>query len=584
MLGPSILSIVVLLATPFLHRAFKPEQTPRRGAVASQNAQCTDVGTMMLERGGNAVDAAVATQICIGTVAFSHSGIGGGGFLVLRTSDGKYESVDYQVQAPAAANREMFGEDPLASLVGGLASAVPGELRGLEYVHKKYANLDWADLIAPSIRLAEGGFNVTKDLVRYMRCARPNNAFLMDMEDSWATDFLVFDHALNKSRRLREGETMTRKRYAKTLRIIAERGPSAFYDGEIAKSTIQTLRSTKYTKNRTGIMTLDDLGDYKIRHRKPVSTYYRGYKITSSGAPSSGAVTLSVLNTLNGFAGFGDISQTNVSNHRMIEAFRWAFGQRSYLGDPDFVDNVEGMTEQMLSADVAASIRSKISDERTFPVEYYNPEMLEGIETPGTAHIATADGSGMAVSSTTTIGHWFGSHVMVEEAGYLLNSQMSIFSRPGVLHHGFNPNPNNFIQPNKRPLSAISPVIIETPNGELYAVTGSAGQNRIITAVVQNIIHMLDGGMTAAEALVQPRMHDELNGIKDRIQFEWYNPKMQFKTGTHNSTVEYLQSLGHAASWVKPGLSTGQSIRLLPNGTFEAAGEPRQVASKGSAV
>lgn len=463
-------------------------------------------------------------------------------------------------------------------------SAVPGELRGLEYIHAKYATLDWADLLAPSIRLAEEGFNVTKDLALYMRCMRPNNAFLVDMDDSWAADFLTFDHARNKTRRLREGDTMTRKRYAKTLRMIAEGGASAFYSGEIARSTIRTLQSTKYTKNRTGIITLDDLRGYKIRHRKPVSTYYRGYKLTSTGAPSSGAVTLSVLNILNGIAGFGNTSQTNVSNHRMIEAFRWGFGQRNYLGDPDFVKNAEEMTDKMLSTETADSIRSKISDERTFPVDYYNPEMLEPIETPGTAHIVTADGSGMAVSSTTTIGHWFGSHVMVDEAGYLLNSQMSIFSWPGVLHHGSKPNPSNFVQPNKRPLSAISPIIIETPNGQLYAATGSAGQNRIITAVVQNIIHMLDSGMTPAEALAQPRMHDELNGAKDRIQFEWYNPKMQFKTGTPNSSVEYLRSLGHTVSWVKPGKSTSQTLRLLPNGTFEAAGDPRQAASKGSAV
>jgi len=247
---------------------------------------------------------------------------------------------------------------------------------------------------------------------------------------------------------------------------------------------------------------------------------------------------------------------------------------RSHLGDPSFVDGLHGYMDGMVTEATAAEIRGKISDLRTLNVSAYDPEGLESLETPGTSHVATGDASGMAVSLTSTINLLFGSQLMVPETGVILNNEMNDFSIPGSSNaFGYIPSPANYIRPGKRPLSSISPVIVETPDGRLYFVIGAAGGSRIITATIQNIHHVLDRNMTSAEALAQPRIHDQLS--PNQVSFEWaYN----------NDTVAYMEGLGHNVTWVAPGSTSAQGLRLTPNGTFEAAGEPRQVNSGGFAV
>ncbi|KAK2031174.1 gamma-glutamyltransferase 1 [Colletotrichum zoysiae] len=534
---------------------------PRLGAVASESNVCSTIGARLLKQGGNAADATVGTVLCVGVIGMYHSGIGGGGFMLVRSPNGTYEFIDFRETAPAAAFEDMYKNNTEASEIGGLASGVPGELRGLEYLHKRYGKLPWSQVVMPAARVARRGFRVTEDLVRYMNSVTPDNRFLTE-DPSWAVDFAP------NGRLVRLNETMTRRRYADTLETVAREGAAAFYAGPIAAATVDALRASG------GIMTAEDLRNYTVAVREPAHISYRGYRLTACGAPSGGVVALSALNIVSGYEGFGDPSARNATVHRLDEAMRFAYGQRTKLGDPSFVDGMAAYTRAMVSPEAGAEARSRISDARTYNTSWYNPDGIESLETPGTSHVAAADASGLAVSLTTTVNLLFGSQLMVPETGVVMNNEMNDFSIPGSSNaFGYIPSPANFIRPGKRPLSSISPVIVEHPDGRLYFVIGSAGGSRIITATIQNIHNVLDRNMTTAQALAEPRFHDQLS--PNTAAFEW---------AYDNATTAYLRSLGTNVTWVAPGGSTAQGVRLLPNGTFEAAGEPRQKNSGGFAV
>ncbi|KAI9147539.1 Glutathione hydrolase proenzyme [Paramyrothecium foliicola] len=544
-------SLVVALAALHSAQARPPcpeRPEPKLGAVASETDICSKIGARMIrDEGANAVDAMVATVFCVGVVGMYHSGIGGGGFMVVRSANGTYEFIDFRETAPAAAFEDMYKDNTDASLYGGLASGVPGELRGLEYLHNKYGSLPWAHVIQPSINLARNGFIVNQDLVRYMD-QLSNNQFLVE-DPAWAIDFAP------TGRRVQLGETMTRKRFANTLEAIAKEGANAFYSGPIAEATINALRKSN------GTMTLEDLKNYTIALREPVQINYRGHKLTSTNAPSGGVVALSALNIMSGYEGFGNPDTVNLTTHRLNEAMRFAYGQRTKLADPSFVPGLEEFTRNMITPETGAELRARISDVRTQNVSAYNPDNYEILETPGTAHMVAADASGLAVSLTTTINLIFGSRLMVPETGVIMNDEMNDFSIPGVSNaFGYAPNPANFIRPGKRPLSSISPIIGETRDGKLYFAVGAAGGSRIISSTIQNTIHLVDEGQSAVEALRQPRLHDQL--VPAVTTFEW---------AYDNGTVEYLSSLGHNVSWVAPGQSAAQGLKLNLNGTFEAA-------------
>ena len=321
-------------------------------------------------------------------------------------------------------------------------------------------------------------------------------------------------------------------------------------------------------------MTLQDLKNYTVAIRKPASISYRDYHINSCSAPSSGTVAMSVMKIIEGYPTIGQAATLNLSTHRFDEALRFAYGQRSNLGDPSFVAGLNEYQDEMLSATTAADVRSRISDFHTLNVSAYDPSGFESLQTHGTSAVTVADKAGMAISLTTTVNLLFGSHIMVPETGVILNNEMNDFSTPGASNaFGYIPSPANYIKPGKRPLSSISPTIVEHSNGTLYFVVSSAGGSRIITAVLQNLWHVLDQNATAPEALAAPRLHDQLE--PNQVSFEYaYN----------NETVAYLASLGSNVTWTAPGGSTAQSLRRLGNGTFEAAGEPRQLNSGGFAV
>ncbi|TKA70288.1 hypothetical protein B0A55_06739 [Friedmanniomyces simplex] len=517
------------------------------GAVASESTICSDIGTATLQAGGNAADAMVATTLCVGGTCRTLS-------LVYNRD---------RESAPAAATENMYKNNVNASIHTGLASGVPGELRGLAYLHDNYGSLPWEDLVMPAVQVARNGFPVTEDLVRYETSAVAGIDNFLVNNPTWAIDFAPNGTLLGL------GDTITRKRYADTLEAIAKRGPDAFYSGPIAETLINTVQSNG------GIMTLADLKNYTVAIRPPSAIDYRDFKITSGSAPSSGTVLASVMKIIEGYPTIGEAATLNLSTHLFDEAIRFAYGQRTELGDPYFVESMTEYQADMLNETTAAAVRAKISPLHTLNVSAYDPSGFESLETPGTSAVVTSDVTGMAISLTTTVNLLFGSQIMVPETGVILNNEMNDFSIPGSSNaFGYIPSPSNYIRPGKRPLSSITPTIVEHANGSLYFAVAAAGGSRIITATLQNLWHVLDQNMTASQALAEPRFHDQL--VPNQAVFEY---------AYDNETVAFMQSRGHNVTWISNvGLSSAQSVRRLSNGTFEAAGEPRQVNSGGFAV
>ncbi|KAH7305069.1 gamma-glutamyltranspeptidase-like protein [Rhexocercosporidium sp. MPI-PUGE-AT-0058] len=528
------------------------------GAVSSESKLCSEIGIGLLERGGNAADALVGTTLCVGVIGMQHSGIGGGGFMLVRGSDGTYESIDFRETAPAAAFRDMYKDNPMASVVSGLASGVPGDLRGLEYLHNKYGALPWRAVCNPAVHVARYGFPVTEDLVRYMyEATKDGNTFLTD-DPQWATDFAPNGTLLGL------GDTLTRTRYANTLETVAKHGAKAFYEGDIANHTINALRASN------GTMTLSDLANYRISIRDPISITYKGYNLYSCGVPSGGSVALSILKIIEGYS----TSDSNLSTHRIDEAMRFSYAARGELGDPDFFNYMTAFEADMLKPKTAEKIREKISDDHTKNVTDYNPKGYTMPENHGTSHIVTSDRSGLSITLTSTVNLLFGSQLVVPETGVIMNNEMNDFSIPGVPNaFGFVPSPINYIAPNKRPLSSITPIIVTHPNGTLYLTIGAAGGSRIITSTAQAIWHILDHNMTLPKAILEPRLHDQLMPAATTFEYLF-----------DNSTVDSMRERGHNVTWVRPGYSAVQGVRRLWNGTFEAASEPRQLNSGGLAV
>ncbi|KAJ6441766.1 gamma-glutamyltranspeptidase [Purpureocillium lavendulum] len=565
----------IVTARPVRETVFSPDTRGSLGAVASEAAECSAIGRDLIANGGNAADALVGTTFCVGVIGMYHSGIGGGGFAMVRDAHGGYEAVDFRETAPAAAHQDMYRDNVNGSIVGGLAVGVPSEVRGLEYIHKKYGVLPWKMVMQGAIHIARDGFKVTTDTVRYMEKGLATGSFNFLKEDpSFAQDFAPNGTLLSV------GDIMTRKRYADTLEKIAEQGGDAFYTGKMAEAMV------KYIQQTNGTMTLADLSSYKVLSRPVKSVRYRGVDLHTIGAPASGAVCLNILKTMEQF----DVSPADVDNdaangvvgnltaHRFAEAMRFAYGARVELGDPDYVDGVRAFEDRMLSDANARRIRASISDDHTQPVDAYDPDGTGSYAPPGhgTSHVVTADASGMATSLTTTINLLFGAQIMDPASGVILNNEMNDFSIPGVRNEfGFEPSEANYIRPGKRPLSSVTPVIASDPSrgGALVATVGAAGGSRIITATTAALWHVLEHAMSMRDALAAPRMHDQLMPNTLLLEHDF-----------DNGTAASLAARGHDITRVAPGLSAVQGIMVLDDGAFEAASEPRQRNSAGFSI
>ncbi|KIY61396.1 gamma-glutamyltranspeptidase [Cylindrobasidium torrendii FP15055 ss-10] len=463
------------------------------GAVATENKRCSDIGVDVLKDGGNAVDAAISANLCVGVVNMFSAGIGGGGFMTVRippesaTEGSRVYNVDFRETAPAAAHPHMYPAGSNSSRFGGLSVGVPGELRGMEAAHDRWGSLPWKRLVQPVADLA-AGWTVDAELGRRL----PWFPFLITDPD-WKPLFAANGTYLGI------GEPISRPSYSRTLSTIAEEGADAFYKGPIADAIIRKVQE------KGGILTHADLESYSVKVTDALEGSYHGQKIYTTHAPTSGPALLHMLNLVEKYD-FSEMSALNI--HRMVEAIKFGFASRTRICDPAYQNNTDAINEMSTKA-FADLISANITDDTTHPPSYYNPEFDVKID-HGTNHVSVVDQTGMAVSLTSTVNLLFGSQVLDPETGIIFNDEMDDFSVPGTPNgFGLWPSPYNYPEAGKRPLSSTVPTIIENIDGSLYAVLGGSGGSLIFPAVFQTFLH-LGWGMDISQAIEFGRVHDQL--------------------------------------------------------------------------
>jgi gamma-glutamyltranspeptidase/glutathione hydrolase len=496
------------------------------GMVVAQEGRAARVGVAILQQGGNAIDAAVATGFALAVTYPRAGNIGGGGFMVIHRADGEGIAIDYRETAPAAAGPTMFLDgqghaDSRKSRDTGLAVGVPGTVAGLAMAHARYGSgkFTLAQLIAPAIAMARDGIEIDGDLADSL----PR---LHDRLSRWPSSAAIFLNPDGST--LHRGQRLVQSDLAATLDSIAHHGPRAFYDGPIAAKIADAVR------NAGGIMTMDDLRSYQAKLRTPVRGSYRGYTILSMPPPSSGGVHLiEMLNILEGFT----LRNDTRSRHLMIEAMKRAYADRAaYLGDPDRITvPVAGLTSKRY----AASLRAEINPDKATPASSGNPAPHEG---DNTTHFSVVDRDGNAVSNTYTLNFSYGVGLVAAGTGVLLNNEMDDFTaKPGTANAfglvGFEPN---LPAPGKRPLSSMTPTIL-LKDGKPALITGSPGGSRIITAVLQQVVNIIDFGMDVAASIEAPRLHHQ-----------WQPDEVLAEPGIPASIREGLKARGHAIRITRP--------------------------------
>ncbi len=478
----------------------------RSGMVVTACPHASSVGRAVLEKGGNAVDAAVAVGFAL-AVTFPEAGnIGGGGFMLIRTSSGVTSFIDYREKAPMAAYRDLYLDErgeviTDLSTLGHLAAGIPGSVAGLYHAHKTYGTMPWRDIIAPAVELAERGFEVGPRLAASLERLQQYRDRFTALRGFMAPD----------GGPLRAGDRLVQSDLARTLARIAEYGPDDFYRGETADLITREMRAGD------GLITAEDLASYTVMEREPVRGSYRGYEIISAPPPSSGgAVLLQILNILEGYA-LGEwlhLSEKHV--HYMVEAEKRAYADRArYLGDPDYVEIPVSM---LISKEYAGHSRRSIGQRATPAARLYGGGLTD-FSHEETTHYSIVDRLGNAVSTTTTLNGAYGSKVIVGGAGFLLNNEMDDFSvKPGVPNmYGLTGGEANAIEPGKRMLSSMAPTIV-LRDGGVYLVLGTPGGSTIITTVAQVIVDIIDFDMNPENAVHSPRFHHQW--LPDLISYE----------------------------------------------------------------
>ncbi|CAI9100491.1 OLC1v1037606C1 [Oldenlandia corymbosa var. corymbosa] len=464
-----------------------------KAVVAADDGRCSEIGVSVLEKGGHAVDAAVATAVCLGVVNPMASGIGGGGFMVVHSSSGPGAlAFDMRETAPLAASQDMYEADGQSKYDGPLSMGVPGELAGLHEAWLKYGRLPWKSLFEPAIKLAKEGFVVAP----YLGKSIASNAGLI-LSDPGLQQ--VYAPA---GKLLKAGDICYNVKLGLSLEAVAEQGPVAFYNGTVGEMLVNDVQKAG------GILTMEDLRNYRVNVTDAVAVNTMGYTILGMPPPSSGTVGMSlVLNILNSY-GSSEAAKGSLGLHRMIEALKFMFALRMNLGDPDFV-NISKTISEMLSPEFAKGIRERIFDNTTFPPEYYMHRWSQ-LRDHGTSHFCVVDADRNAVSMTTTVNYPFGGGVLSPSTGIVLNNEMGDFSIPTeVVPDKLPPAPTNFIKPNKRPLSSMNPIVVLKDN-QLAGVIGGSGGMNIIPAVLQVFINHFILGMQPLEAVQSPRVYHKL--------------------------------------------------------------------------
>ncbi len=539
-------------AWPLAHDA-DPE-TGRNGMVVSTDELASQVGIDVMKAGGNAVDAAVAVQFALAVVNPEAGNIGGGGFMMVRLADGTKASLDFREKAPLGATHDMFldanGAVTDKSLVGHLAAGVPGSVMGMWAAHERFGKLEWADLVAPAIALADG-FPVRE-------------RFLNSLDAEMVRELKAFPGSgqfLPRGGQPPEvGDTLHLPDLAATLRRIQKNGPDGFYKGATADLIVAEMQ------RGGGLITHRDLDEYTAVWRTPIRFSYRGNEVISMPPSSSGGATMAeIANILEGY----DLGAMPWHGPEMIhlyaEAWKRAYADRNeYLADPDFGDIP---LARMISMKYADERRRTITDRAT-PSSEISPGLEAPAEGTHTTHYSIVDGAGNAVAVTTTLNSWFGSKVTVEGAGFVLNNEMDDFSaKPGTPNqYGLVQGERNAVEPGKRMLSAMTPTIVVGPAGRLRMVTGTPGGSTIITTVFQTISNVLDYGMDVVAAVDAPRVHHQ--HLPDQIFYE--------HAGLDPATVDALKAMGYTMTERSDVSGDVQAILVAADGTLRGWSDPRR--------
>ncbi|XP_021839475.1 glutathione hydrolase 3 isoform X2 [Spinacia oleracea] len=528
----------------------------------------------MLRLGGHAVDAAVATALCVGVVNPMASGIGGGAFMVVRSaSTSEALAFDMRETAPSAASENMYTKNPEAKVSGPLSMGVPGELAGLHEAWKKYGRLPWKTLFEPAIQFAKNGFEVLpyleKNILKYEKKIRADPGLRQ-----------VF---APKGQLLQKGDICYNVKLAESLKAVSEQGPQVFYNGTVGEKLVKDVREAG------GILTVEDLRNYKVKVTNALAADVLGFKILGMPPPSSGTLGMTlILNILNNYGSFNAI-EGSLGLHRLIEAMKHMFAIRMNLGDPAFVNITKYMSD-MTSSSFAEEIWHKIYDNTTFPPEYYMSRWSQ-LQDHGTSHFCIVDSERNAVSVTTTVNYAFGGGVLSPSTGIVLNNEMDDFSTPAeVSPDKLPPSPANFIQPGKRPLSSMTPLII-LKDDQLAGVIGGSGGMNIIPAVTQVFLNHFVLGMKPLTSVQSPRVYHKL--IPNVVSYE----NVTVIDGEHIELPKgkriFLEKRGHQLkpieigaicqlivqtfeSSVDLGRKTGRKIGNTYLGTLTAVSDPRK--------
>ncbi|GGF07667.1 gamma-glutamyltranspeptidase / glutathione hydrolase [Chishuiella changwenlii] len=528
------------------------QENYKNGVVVSAHPEASKVGVDILKKGGNAIDASIAVQFALAVVYPNAGNIGGGGFMVYRDANGKTDALDYREKAPLKAKEDMYWDkDGNAitdlSLYGQFAAGVPGTVDGMVKAHEKYGKLSWKDLVQPAIDLAQNGFQLTK---------KQADEFTTKHEK-----FLKYNTKLNAftSKAVwKEGDLFVQKDLANTLKLVQEKGRAGFYEGKTANLIVKEM------KRGNGIISKKDLKQYNSVWRTPVSGTYKGLKVISMPPPSSGGIALvSLFQSVENYPlqkwGFQADSTIQV----MVEAERRVYADRAeHLGDPDFYDVPQ---KQLLDRSYNVGRMNNFSFDKATLSSDIKAGELKGKESMETTHYVVVDKDGNAVSVTTTLNNSYGSLVVVDGAGFILNDEMDDFSvKPGTPNlYGLVGGKANAIEPSKRMLSSMTPSILEK-DGKLFMVVGTPGGSTIITSVFQAILNVVDFGMTMQEAVAAPRFHHQW--LPDQVDYE--------PTAISESVREKLKQKGYKLKERNP-YGRVEGILVNPNGTYQAGADPR---------
>ena len=528
------------------------------GMVASQEALATEIGVEVLKNGGNAVDAAVSVAFALAVTLPRAGNLGGGGFMIVHHAEsGETVAIDYREMSGAAAFRDMYlderGEaDSQKSRFSGLAVGVPGTVAGMALALERYGSISLAEALAPAIELAEQGIVVNPDLSDSLKG-------LSERLQKWPTSTAIFykDGGVGY---YEPGDTLVQSDLAASMKLIAEGGPSVFYEGPIAEKIVAAVEAAG------GHLTLDDFKSYEVKLREPVKGSYRGYEIASMPPPSSGGIHIvQILNMLEGVP-MGFLGHNSADSlHMMAEAMKYAYADRSeYLGDPDFFDVP---IDELTSKTYAADLLGRISQGRAATAAEIGPGDLAPYESSETTHFSVVDADGNAVSNTYTINFSYGTGLVADGTGILLNNELDDFSaKPGVPNaYGLIGGDANAVEPKKRPLSSMSPTIVLN-DGKPFLVTGSPGGSRIITTTLQVIMNVIDHGMNVAEATHAPRIHHQ-----------WLPDELRVEEGLSPDTVRLLEQRGQKVV-VKNAMGSTQSIMVTEGGLYGAS-DPRRAGA-----